>query len=77
MNEHIALIWKKLDHLARMREYLRYSMSQVAKLLPIDNWQVLQPDQHSIRLDAVLAHHLGPGVDLAIDESFGFFNTAA
>lgn len=46
MSEHIALIWKKLDHLARMREYLRYSISQVDALLPISDWHALQPDQH-------------------------------
>ena len=46
MSEHIALIWKKLDHLGRMREYLSYSIAQVAALLPIQNWQALQPDQH-------------------------------
>ena len=46
MSEHIALIFKKLDHLARMREYLRYSISQAAALLPISDWQALQPDQH-------------------------------
>ena len=46
MNEHIALIWKKLDHLERMREYLLYSIEQVTALLPIQDWQALQPDQH-------------------------------
>ena len=46
MSEHVALIWKKLDHLARMREDLCYSIAQVAALLPIQNWQALQPDQH-------------------------------
>jgi hypothetical protein len=46
VSEHIALIWKKLDHLARMREYLSYSITQVAKILPIDNCHALQPDQH-------------------------------
>lgn len=46
MSEHIALIRKKLDHLARMREYLRYSVEQVQVLLPIPDWQALQPDQH-------------------------------
>jgi hypothetical protein len=46
VSEHIALIWKKLDHLARMRDYLSYSIDQVAVLLPIQNWQALQPDQH-------------------------------
>jgi hypothetical protein len=46
VSEHIALIWKRLDHLARMREYLRYSISQVDALLPISDWNALQPDQH-------------------------------
>ncbi len=46
MSEHIVLIWKKLDHLARMREYLSYSIAQVTAVLPIQDWQVLQPDQH-------------------------------
>jgi hypothetical protein len=46
VSEHIALIFKKLDHLARMREYLNYSIAQAAALLPITDWQALQPDQH-------------------------------
>lgn len=46
MSEHVALIWKKLDHLVRMRDYLSYSIAQVEALLPIQNWQALQPDQH-------------------------------
>ncbi len=46
MSEHITLIWKKLDHLQRMRDYLNYSTQQVSALLPITNWQMLQPDQH-------------------------------
>jgi hypothetical protein len=46
VSEHVALIWKKLDHLARMRDYLSYSIAQVEALLPIQNWQALQPDQH-------------------------------
>jgi hypothetical protein len=46
VNEHIALIWKKLDHLERMRDYLLYSIDQVTALLPIQDWQALQPDQH-------------------------------
>lgn len=46
MNEHQTLIWKKLDHLARMREYLAYSLSQIGKLLPVQDWSCLQPDQH-------------------------------
>ncbi len=46
MSEHVVLIWKKLDHLVRMRDYLSYSIAQVEALLPIQNWQALQPDQH-------------------------------
>ncbi len=46
MSEHIALIWKKLDHLARMREYLVYSLEQTRQLLPIQDWATLLPDQH-------------------------------
>lgn len=46
MSEHVTLIWKKLDHLQRMRDYLKYSTQQVSALLPITDWQMLQPDQH-------------------------------
>jgi len=46
VSEHIVLIRKKLDHLVRMREYLRYSIGQVQALLPITDWQALQPDHH-------------------------------
>lgn len=46
MSEHQALIWKKLDHLTRMREYLVYSLSQIQQLLPVQDWSGLQPDQH-------------------------------
>ena len=46
MSEHIALIWKKLDHLARMRGYLVYSLEQTRQLLPIQDWATLLPDQH-------------------------------
>jgi hypothetical protein len=46
VSEHIVLVWKKLDHMARMREYLQYSIGQVTSLLPIQDWQALQPDQH-------------------------------
>lgn len=46
MTEHIALIWKKLDHLARMRKYLVYSVDQVQLLLPLQDWARLEPDQH-------------------------------
>jgi hypothetical protein len=62
VSEHLALIFKKLDHLARMREYLNYSISQAAALLPITDWQALQPDQHEtlaafrIRFSEYLEH---------------------
>ena len=40
------LIQTKLQHLARMREYLAYSLGQVEKLLPLKDWAALAPDQH-------------------------------
>ncbi len=46
MNDHVALIWKKLDHLDRMRAYLLYSIEQVQAFLPVQDWQSLTPDQH-------------------------------
>jgi hypothetical protein len=46
VNDHIILILKKLDHLARMREYLRYSLTQAQAIMPIQNWQSLQPSEH-------------------------------
>jgi hypothetical protein len=46
VSEHEALIWKKLDHLARMREYLAYSLVQIQQILPLQDWSGLKPDQH-------------------------------
>lgn len=46
MSEHQALIWRKLDHLARMREYLAYSVTQIQPLLLAQDWSGLQPDQY-------------------------------
>ena len=46
MSEHIALIWKKLEHLERMREYLLYSQGQTQRLLPIQDWAGLLPEHH-------------------------------
>jgi hypothetical protein len=46
VSEHQALIRKKLDHLARMREYLAYSLGQIQQLLPVQDWSGLLPDQH-------------------------------
>lgn len=46
MTEHLLLIQTKLKHLARMREYLSFSLGQVQKLLPLQDWAALAPDQH-------------------------------
>ncbi len=46
MSDHIKLIWKKLDHLARMRGYLSYSLEQTLLLVPIQNWVNLSPENH-------------------------------
>jgi hypothetical protein len=46
MNTHLELIWKRLDHLARMADYLAYSHQQVEKMMPIVDWSALTADQH-------------------------------
>ena len=46
MTENLKLIRIKLDHLARMREYLAYSLSQVESILGLKAWEALTPDQH-------------------------------
>lgn len=46
MNDHQALIWKKLDHLARMRDYLKYSVAQIQALQMPLVWERLTPDEH-------------------------------
>jgi len=46
VNDHQALIWKKLDHLARMRDYLRYSVAQIQALQMPLVWARLTPDEH-------------------------------
>ncbi len=46
MSEHIRLIWKKLEHLDRMRGYLAYSLEQTLPLLPIQSWLSLTPENH-------------------------------
>ena len=38
MTDHLALLRKKLDHLARMREYLLYSLEQVQKIVAVNDW---------------------------------------
>lgn len=46
MNDHLALIFKKLDHLGRMQRYLDYSLSQTLPLIPITHWADLTAEQH-------------------------------
>ena len=46
MTDHLKLIRIKLEHLARMREYLTYSLSQVESVLLLKDWKALSPDQH-------------------------------
>lgn len=47
MNTNVQLIWKKIDHLQRMRDYLDYSRAQASVLMPIHDWQLLTPAQHA------------------------------
>ena len=46
MTDRLKLIRIKLKHLARMREYLTYSLSQVESVLLLKDWKALSPDQH-------------------------------
>ena len=46
MTDHLALLRKKLDHLARMREYLLYSLEQVQTIVAVNGWEQLGPEQH-------------------------------
>jgi hypothetical protein len=46
MTEHLQLIEKKLDHLQRMLAYLAYSLEQAQRLIPIDDWESLAPEDH-------------------------------
>lgn len=46
MSDHILLIWKKLEHLVRMRGYLNYSLKQTSLLVPIHTWTNLTPENH-------------------------------
>jgi hypothetical protein len=48
MTDHLLLIGKKLDHLSRMQAYLAYSLEQISKLMPIQSWASLTPEQHQI-----------------------------
>jgi hypothetical protein len=46
MSANVQLIWKKIEHLRRMRTYLDYSLEQILPLLPITDWHQLTPAQH-------------------------------
>jgi hypothetical protein len=46
VNDHQALIWKKLDHMDRMRGYLQYSAAQIQALHMPLAWDRLTPDEH-------------------------------
>jgi hypothetical protein len=46
VSDRLALLWRKLDHLARMREYLLYSIEQVREIVTIGDWKGLSPAQH-------------------------------
>lgn len=41
MTEHLDLIWKKIEHLRRMRTYLAYSLEQTLPLIPVASWELL------------------------------------
>ena len=46
MTDQVLLIQLKLQHLARMREYLAYSLAQLEAVLSAPDWANLNPDQH-------------------------------
>ena len=46
MTDQLQLIQTKLQHLARMQQYLAYSLGQVELMLPLKDWSALTPDQH-------------------------------
>ena len=46
MTDHLQLIQVKLEHLTRMREHLAYSLSQVEKVMPLNDWAALGPEHH-------------------------------
>ena len=46
MTENLQIIQTRLVHLERMEAYLRYSLSQVAKIFPSQDWTLLTRGQH-------------------------------
>jgi hypothetical protein len=46
MSANVQLIWKKIEHLRRMRNYLDYSLDQTLLLMPISDWHQLKPAHH-------------------------------
>lgn len=47
MSTNVQLIWKKIEHLQRMRAYLDYSREHALALMPIRDWRQLAPAQHA------------------------------
>ncbi len=46
MSANVQLIWKKIEHLRRMRNYFDYSLEQTLLLMPISDWHQLKPEHH-------------------------------
>ena len=46
MSANEQLLWKKIEHLQRMRTYLDYSLEQTLRLMPISDWHQLTPENH-------------------------------
>ena len=46
MTENLRLIWKKIEQLQRMANYLAYSTGQIRPFVPITNWAELTDAQH-------------------------------
>ncbi len=46
MSTNVQLIWRKIENLRRMRNYLDYSLGQTLQLLPISDWYQLTPENH-------------------------------
>jgi len=46
MSTNVQLIWRKIEHLRRMRNYLDYSLAETLQLLPISDWHQLTPKHH-------------------------------
>jgi hypothetical protein len=47
MSVNVQFIWKKIEHLQRMKAYLDNSLEQALVLMPIQCWQQLTLPQHA------------------------------